>query len=113
MSNYSITNELPVAENGQTFESDNFEQAMPDTPIFEGVTGLVFKKCNLINCALPSDAVIVSCNTSQVSRCSHLHSGYGLTECPEECSHMVEKNEINIDGVLIDTVYTYKDTFIS
>lgn len=109
--NYAFKTDM-TAENGTVFKRENFCQVMPGTEIFKGVTGLTFDNCNLINCKVPADAIVKECNTSQISFCSHQHPEFvnkGLPVCVTECSHMVDKTEIRIDGVLIDTTYTYED----
>ena len=112
MANYSMGRELPAIKDGHVFENDNFSQAVPGTEIFKGMSGLVFKKCNLVNCKVPADTMIEDCNISQVSRCSHLNPDFSLPKCPKECRHMVAKEEIGKDGQVIDTIYSYKDGFI-
>ena len=108
MANYSFLRGLELP-GGEVFEDTNFTQKEPNTPIFVGRTGLTFKKCNLVNCLLPIDSVITQCNTTQISRCSHNHPTWGLAECVDECEHMIDKDTISLDGVVIDTIYVYKD----
>jgi hypothetical protein len=91
------------------FENVNFSQAVPHTKILEGVKNLTFIQCNLVNCDVPADAIIDGGNVAQVSRCSHVHSDWGLSECAENCEHVVDSDEIKIDGITIDKVYHYKD----
>ena len=56
---------------------------------------------------MPGDSSIEDCNTTQISRCSHLHTNFfeagEITECVENCSHVVDTDTITIDSVLIDT----------
>lgn len=115
MANYAFTRGLPLptANNGDTFEGYNFMQAQPHTPIFAGVTGLVFRKCNLMNCDVPVDAVVDDCLRIHKSLCSHNHPKWvdkGLAECVENCNHVIEIDVIKIDGVEVDTVYHREDT---
>lgn len=105
LSNLSVSN-------GDTFIECNFSQLVAGTEIANSYTGLTFEKCNLMNCEVPGDAVVERCLTVEKSCCSHLHPGVGLTTCSDNCSHVVDTDEIWIDGVLIDTVYYYKDTII-
>ena len=98
------------AQNGDTFERTNFSQANPNTEILSGITGLTFKNCNLVNCTVPPDATIIQCNVAQVSRCYHLHPDWGLDPEVENCPHVVEVDEVIIDGVVVDTTYHRKDT---
>jgi hypothetical protein len=116
MSNYSFTRGgLPIVNNGDTFERCNFSQLLPNTPIFTGITGLTFINCNLINCSLPGDAVIESCNQSQVDRCTNINPqwiDHGQTACIVNCRHVKEIDTVVIDGVTIDTVYHYEDSIL-
>lgn len=106
---------LPEVENGHVFEMCNFTQLLPHTKIFEGVTGLVFRKCNLVNCDVPVDAVIDDCLRSQIGFCSNVIPklvDYGLTQCPEVCDHVVDSDSVTIDGVLVDTIYYYENKVV-
>lgn len=114
MPNYAFTRglALPTINNGHKFEYCNFVQAQPHTKIFEGVTSLTFKKCNLMNCDVPPDAIVDDCLHIHKSLCSHNHPRWvkkGLAECVENCSHIIEIDIITIDGVEVDTVYHRKD----
>jgi len=102
----------PECDNGDVFEYCNLTQLVPNTVLCEGTTALVFRNCNLCNCLLPSDAKVEHCNTTQVSRCSHLHLEWiarGLTECVEDCVHVTEVETVEVGGVVIDTIYTRED----
>ncbi|NIV11967.1 MAG: hypothetical protein GWN62_12050 [Aliifodinibius sp.] len=103
-----------VAQNGDTFINCNFAQPIPNTAIFSGLTGLTFQGCNLCNCNVPGDSVIDDCLTIQKSQCSHIHPNLlaqgHISACPDDCSHVVDTDEIWIDGVKTDTIYHYKDT---
>lgn len=113
MANYALgINPLPKVQDGHEFVGDNFLQLLPHTKIFAGVKGLKFRNCNLTNCDLPEDAETDSCRPQHVEWCSHLHPKWvdkGLTECAENCSHVIETDTIQIDGVAVDTVYHYQD----
>lgn len=115
MPNFAFTRglSLPTANNGDTFEYYNFMQAQPHTKIFEGVTGLTFRKCNLVNCDVPVDAIIEDCLHIHKNMCSHNHPRWvnkGLPECIENCSHVTEIDVITIDGMEVDTVHHREDT---
>jgi hypothetical protein len=69
----------------------------------------------LTNCDIPKDAIVDDCGGygRHKSRCSHLHPemiSFGLVECEDNCSHVVDTDEVWIDGILIDTIYHYRDT---
>lgn len=93
---------------GDTIEDCNFTQMQPDTEI-STVKNLVFINCNLCNCRIPTGATTEGCNNMQISRCGHLNDGY---TCEIECKHMVSKEEIKVDGVLVDTIYGYEDKVV-
>ena len=117
MANYAFTSRTPLPEpkNGEVFEYANFTQMLPNTEIFKGVTGLTFKDCNLTNCKLPEDAKVESCLRVQVEFCTNLHPEWvakGLIECETNCSHVINIDKIRIDGILIDTIYDYKDKVV-
>ena len=57
--NFSGT--LPKCADGDTFEACNLQQPVAHTAIGAGVKGLVFRKCNLMNCDVPKDAVVEQC----------------------------------------------------
>jgi hypothetical protein len=60
--------------------------------------------------------VVENCNRHQLSRCSHLHPELverGLTACPDgECPHTTGVEEIVVDGVVLDTIYTREDAVL-
>ena len=103
----------PIPSNGDIFEQCNFSQEKPYTILFAGINNLTFIKCNLFNCSPPENAQLDMCTNIQKSTCSHLHPKWTtLDECPENCSHVVDIDEITIDGVLVDTIYHYEDTLL-
>lgn len=103
---------MPDVENGHTFTEYNFMQRDPHTSIFAGKTGLTFVVCNLLNCDVPADAMVDDCLTVQKSMCSHIHPDWGLDACVDNCSHVVDTDEVWIDGVLMETTYYYEDTVV-
>ena len=90
---------------GETIEECNITQKFPNT-VITVIAGLIFNRCNLVNCSVPADAIIIDCNTAQIDRCGNLNENY---ICDVECKHMVSKEEIKLDGVVVDTIYEYKD----
>ena len=94
---------------GDVIESCNLSQMYPHTGITD-VTGLTFTGCNLVNCDVPEGTTITDCNTSQVMRCGNLDDNY---TCAVECEHMTSKEEITIDGVIVGTIYEYKDKAVN
>src|SRR5574343_1021719 len=110
MANYAFTTgrPLPEAQNGEVFESINFTQMLPHTKIFEGVQGLIFRKCNLINCDVPIGAVVESCLVAHIDFCTNVNPKFidkGYPACSENCSHVTGTDEVRIDGVLVETIY--------
>ena len=57
----SFSGSQPVFKDGDEVVSCNLAQDAPHTKIAEGVKGLSFVACNLINCDLPLDAVLKDC----------------------------------------------------
>jgi hypothetical protein len=103
---------LPLAQNGQKFVLMNFTRSAPHTGIFNGVTGLIFDRCLLINCDVPTDAVCLDCAPCHHDYCSNLHPEWivrGLGVCSENCSHVVSSDIIQVGGVTMDTIYSYED----
>lgn len=115
MANYAFTTgkELQTVDDGHEFIEYNFAQEDPHTAIFSGITGLTFTRCNLMNCDVPGDAVLNSCLNIQKSLCTNLHPNWGISPvCDENCSHVVDTDEVWIDGVLVDIIYHYEDTTV-
>ena len=113
MGNYSFkTTGLPEPVGG-VIEGHNFTQGTPHTPIYTGYTGLTFRNCNLMNCDVPVDSIIEYCLHAQTSFCSYLHQGWldngYITQCAIDCQHRTIVDTVTIDGVTVDTNYTYED----
>lgn len=89
---------------GEVISSCNFTQPIPWTPISVGVSGLTFRDCNLVNCSPPSDSVIESCNTAQISRHTE--------DCLVDCEHLISSEDIIVDGVVVDTLRQYEDKVV-
>ena len=105
---------LPAdVQNGDVFEGCNIAQLYTHTEICPDMAGLTFQGCNLLNCDVPADSTIEDCLTVHKSFCSHLHPDFGLSpECIENCSHVVDTDEVWIDSVLVDTTYHYEDMIV-
>lgn len=104
------------ASNGDVFEHCNFSRSVPHTVILTGITGLTFTQCNLVNCDVPGDAVIDGGLHIHKELCAHLHPNRvdaGEIDAEDDnCSHVVDTDEVWIDGELVDTIYHYKDTVV-
>ena len=109
MGNYAFMTRDPIPDvlDGHVFTGDNFIQKVPNTQILVGKNKLKFINCNLTNCKLPADAIVEGTFVVQKSFCSHIHPRWGLAECVENCEHVVDIDEIVIDGIIIDIVYRY------
>jgi hypothetical protein len=97
---------------GSTINDGNFTQAAPGTEILVGKT-LTINGGNWTNVQVQPTWTVQGGGWVQVSRCTHVHPGlvaHGLDECAEDCSHVVDTDEIYVDGELVDTVYHYADT---
>ncbi len=97
----------PVFKNDQMLTGENFTRLLPNTLIGEGITGLKFIGCNLVNCILPIDALKTDCLHVQKSFCYHLHPKMGLPVEEADCAHVVD--EITNGNV---TVYIRKGTVL-
>ncbi|GAG85789.1 unnamed protein product [marine sediment metagenome] len=106
-------NPIPEVENGYTFTRANFTQVEPHTEILAGITGLTFVQCNLANCDVPGDAILDDCLQCHISWCANNHPELvdrGLIDAEvANCPHVVDTDEVWIDGELVDTTYTYED----
>lgn len=112
MANYSGTRIANCqAVNGAILKGHNFAQESPGTEILVGLTGLTFIECNLVNCKLPVGSVVEYCNTAQIDRCSHLHESLSY-QCEAECRHLVSREDITVDGIVVDTLYSYEDIVV-
>jgi hypothetical protein len=115
--NYSFkTTGLPEPVNG-VVEGHNFTQGAPHTAIYTGQTGLTFRNCNLLNCDVPAGSVVERCNTGNMSFCSHVTPGWSekgyISKCAADCSHRTVVDTVTIDGVTVDSNYTYEDKVVS
>lgn len=109
--NYNLVPPVGIVE-GDIFEDCNLMQKYPHTHICPGISGLIFRQCNLSNCDLPLDAVIQDCGQvgRHKSRCSNLHPAWGIEPvCPVNCSHVVDSDTVMIDGVSATVNYFYLD----
>lgn len=118
MANYAFTTgkPLPEAQSGQTFEMCNFTRLAPHTKIFNGVSGLTFRNCNLINCDVPADATVIDCNRGQVEYCGNVHKKWiekGVANCAENCTHVTGTDIIQVGGVTAATVYYHADKAVA
>jgi hypothetical protein len=94
---------------GDVFVNCNFTQVLPHTKIPDSYTGLTFLRCNMINIDPPADAVLVDSRNDHISYCSNLHPDrLGLPQCEENCSHVIDVDELQLDGEVI-RIYRYAD----
>ena len=111
MANYSFTDPGDAVPDGSVIDSGNFSQLVPGTEIMVGKT-LTINGGNFTNVAVQPGWTVNGGNWTQVDRCSHLHPEFisrGLPECALECRHMISKDVIEIDDVVLDTVYVYEN----
>lgn len=108
MANYSFTDPSAHFKNGDVIESGNFFQLIPNTEIMADLT-ISITGGNFTNVKKQAGWTVTGGNWTQVSLCSHVHPEFALTPCSGECAHMKSKDEVRIDGVLIDTIYVYED----
>lgn len=98
---------------GDEFEMCNFSQLVEHTKIPDTYIGLTFRSCNMRNIDPPKDAILIDSPNSHWSRCSHVHPNWNIPQCVENCSHVIDIDEIQLDGVLIEKIYHYADTRLS
>jgi hypothetical protein len=109
MANYSFQD--PDLPDGSVINSGNFTQLLPNTEVMVGKT-LTINGGNFTNVKRQPEWTVTDGNWTQVDFCSHLHTNLldkGLAECAIECRHMDSKDVVEIDGMQIDTIYTYSD----
>lgn len=112
--NWSFRDPGDSIPDGSVISGGNFSQIAPQTEILVGKT-LTITGGNWCNVAVQPQWTVSGGNWCQVSRCSHLHPELvdrGLDECVANCSHVVDTDEVYIDGALVDTIYRYEDTVL-
>ena len=108
----------PWFDVGDVVQGANLEQITPGTAL-TGCAGkaITFLGYRMVNVEIDPAWTVEHCRTDQVSRCSHEHPEWVemglLAECVENCPHVVDSDEIVIDGELIATNYFYEDTRLS
>lgn len=114
MPNYSRKD--PTVEqipDGSTIDGGNFSQEFPDTPIMAGRT-LTINRGNFTNVRKDPNWTINGGNFTQVSRCTNIDPQYkekSSAPCGVDCQHVVSSEELIIDGVVIDIIYVYEDSY--
>jgi len=56
----------PILHDGDILEDCNIQQSQPHTPFAAGVTSLVLRRCNALNCDLPADVKLEGPNLANV-----------------------------------------------
>ena len=111
--NWSFRDPGDDVPDGATIEGGNFSQLTPGTEILSGKT-LTINGGNWTNVAQDPAWTVNGGNWTQVSRCAHLHPNWvakGLpADHPDDCEHVVDTDEVWIDGMLVETIYHYRDT---
>ena len=102
--------QTPPLRSGDTVEDSNLYQLISGTGV--NAAGVVFRNCNLTNCNVTGAALIENSNTSQIDLCYWLHRDKDLPAEPDNCRHVVDTDTIEVDGVVIATEYTRKDTVL-
>ena len=101
----NFQNKQPTIEDNSVIPKGNYSQLTPNTPIFEGNTGLKTNGGNFINCLLPADTdKSGGGNFAQIDYCAHLHPKMGLPEEDADCRHVVDTIEL-----ANKTIYTYEN----
>lgn len=108
--NYSFKDPTDIKE-GAVITTGNFTQMYPNTEIMKDLT-LIILGGNFTNVKKQDNWIIKGGNWTQIDRCSHLHPefiDFGLPECETECKHLVDKDTIKVDGIVVETIYHYQD----
>ena len=114
MANYSFMDPGDAIPDGSTIDSGNFTQLQPNTEILVGKT-LTINGGNWVNVKKQPEWTVNGGNWIQVDRCANLHPelvDQGLPTEAENCSHVVDTDEVYVDSVLVSTTYHYEDTVI-
>jgi hypothetical protein len=111
--NWSFRDPGDDIPSGSTISGGNFTQLEPDTPILVGKT-LTITGGNWCNVRQDAAWTVTGVVMRQVDKCTHLHRGLlstSYTPCAEVCRHVVDTDEIYVDGELIETIHHYGDTY--
>lgn len=114
MPNYAWKEPGDAIPNGSVIDNGNFSQLSPGTEILVGKT-LTINGGNWVNVKQQPEWTVNGGNWSQKSFCSNLHPNMvalGLATCADNCAHVVDTDEVTIDGVLVGRTYQYEDTLI-
>ena len=112
--NKNYSNQDPDCQNGDHFIDCNLSQLMPNTNICTGKTGLRFSNCYMQNAIVPGDSQLFDCNNIQRDKCYwiRLVDGQnldGLPVEPENCRHVIDSDEVTVDGVVVSRTYTREE----
>ena len=97
---------------GSVIRGGQFRQHTPGTPIMAG-RALTIRGGNFQNVAKDAAWTIEGGNWGQKNLCTNLQPylvDKGLTECAENCSHVVDTDVIEGEGGSSVTIYHYKHT---
>ena len=107
--NQNFSYEQPKLPKFEEVIDCNFTQRDPYTTIGDGTQQFV--ECNLLNCDVRG-ATVKKSLTVQKSFCYWLHKDMGLPVEPVNCPHVVDTDEVYIDGKLVEIVYHREDTLL-
>lgn len=111
--NWSFREPGDDVPDGSVIYGGNFSQSQPDTVILEGKT-LTIRGGNWTNVKRDPAWVIEGGGFGNVEFCANLHPELverGVLEAEvEECPHVVDTDEVVVDGEVVSTVYYYRDT---
>lgn len=115
--NFALGADTSAVQDGDTLIRCNCIQGRKNTAIFDGVTGLTFEQCNLLNAVPPADATIIGGLVIQRLFCSNLHPDWvdnGLLDPePENCPHATWIEPVTVDGLTVaDGYYEYDEIWI-
>ena len=97
----------------------NFAQVAPHTDMATYFNGKqVVVEGNGLNCDFPINVAhmsgLGSATPIHKSLCTHIHEelGNAVDPCPEDCEHVIDSDELIVDGVSLGTSYLYEDKIV-
>lgn len=114
---FSFQGDRSAVQSGDTLDGCYCVQHTADTEIFQGLTGLRFTgNCNLINCNLPTDAIVENGLVIEKQYCSHLHPEMveaGMAKERIDCPHAIWVEPVTVDGqTAVKGYYRYDENQI-
>lgn len=109
----SSISKLGDVEDGEIFMYCNFSRHILGDLVIDA-SNVVFFDCNLTNCILSAGSSVQGKKYGvNKSFCKNLHPEWDdLPDCKVDCEHVIDVDELFVDGLLVKTIYHYKDLII-